>query len=174
MNPPPLLVALDLDGTLIDTSLVVRPRVRAAVRAVVERGIPVTLVTGRMYVATAPFAHELGVRGAVGCYQGAAVYDAGSGERLIETPLKHDIAMRVVERAQRDGHYAQLYHDDRFYCVEADTEVRGILRAALRRRAGRRAVAGCGICRTRLDQVQHRDGRGVSAAVYRNRAGGLR
>jgi Cof subfamily protein (haloacid dehalogenase superfamily) len=115
VNRPPLLVALDLDGTLIDNSLVVRPRVRAAVHAVAERGIPVTLVTGRMYVATAPFARELGVHGAVACYQGAAVYDADSGERLIETPLKHDIAMRIVERAQRDGHFAQLYHDDRFY-----------------------------------------------------------
>jgi Cof subfamily protein (haloacid dehalogenase superfamily) len=118
VNAPPLLVALDLDGTLIDDSLVLRPRVREAVAAVRAAGIATTIVTGRMFVATRPFARELGIAGAVGCYQGAAVYDVESGDRLSETPLKHDIAMRVVDRAKRDGHFAQLYHDDRFYVEE--------------------------------------------------------
>jgi len=114
----PLLVALDLDGTLIDHSLVIRPRVQAAVHAVAARGIAVTIVTGRMFVASAPYAALLGIRGAIVCYQGAAIYEAATGVKLRETPLASDVALRVVERARRDGYHVQLYRDDRFYCEQ--------------------------------------------------------
>ena len=113
--PPPLLLALDLDGTLIDGSLVIRPRVRAAVRGAIGRGVAATIVTGRMYVAAAPFAAALGITGPIVCYQGAAIYDAASGSRLRETPLKNAVALRVAQHALRDGYHVQLYHDDEFY-----------------------------------------------------------
>ena len=116
---PPLLLALDLDGTLIDHSLVIRPRVQSAVRRAAERGIPSTLVTGRMFIASLPYAQKLGIGGPIVCYQGAAVYDVESGRCLRETPLAHDVALRVVERAKRDGYHVQLYYDDQFY-VEDD------------------------------------------------------
>jgi len=111
----PLLLALDLDGTLIDRTLRVAPRVQEAIARARERGVRATIVTGRMFVAAQPFARLLGIDGPIVCYQGAAVYDAGNGRRLRETPLAHDVAIRVVERAKRDGYHAQLYHDDEFY-----------------------------------------------------------
>jgi Cof subfamily protein (haloacid dehalogenase superfamily) len=115
----PLLLALDLDGTLIDRSLVITPRVRAAVHEAASRGIAATLVTGRMFVASAPYAVTLGIAGPIVCYQGAAVYEVGTRRCLREVPLGNAVALRVVERAKRDGFHAQLYHDDQFY-VEQD------------------------------------------------------
>jgi Cof subfamily protein (haloacid dehalogenase superfamily) len=115
------LLALDLDGTLIDERLTITDRVREAVRRAVDEGFAVTLVTGRMFVATRPFAAELGIDGPVICYQGAAVYEAGSGRTLREIPLAHDVAIRLVRLAERDGYHVQLYHDDRFY-VERENE----------------------------------------------------
>jgi Cof subfamily protein (haloacid dehalogenase superfamily) len=112
------LVALDLDGTVFGRDLVVSDRVRSAVAATRERGIPVTLVTGRMFVATLPYARLLGIRGPVVCYQGAAIYDADSGALLRETPVAHDDALRIADRARGDGRHVQLYHDDKFYCEQ--------------------------------------------------------
>jgi Cof subfamily protein (haloacid dehalogenase superfamily) len=115
---PVRLVALDLDGTVIGRDLVVSERVRRAVAATQERGVAVTLVTGRMFVATRPFVELLGIHGPIVCYQGAAIYDAQSGRLLRETPVAHDVALRIAERARSDGRHVQLYHDDAFYCEQ--------------------------------------------------------
>jgi Cof subfamily protein (haloacid dehalogenase superfamily) len=114
----PLLVAIDLDGTLLGPSLTLSRRVCDAVAAATQQGVATTIVTGRMFVATAPYAAALGIEGPLVCYQGAAVFDWPSGEKLREVPLTHDVALRVAARAKRDGYHVQLYHDDRFYVEE--------------------------------------------------------
>jgi len=45
----PALVALDVDGTLVNETNVVAPEVAAAVRRVVDAGVPVILCTGRSW-----------------------------------------------------------------------------------------------------------------------------
>ncbi len=41
------LIALDLDGTLLDSSEQITPRSRRAIKAALDRGIRIVLVTGR-------------------------------------------------------------------------------------------------------------------------------
>lgn len=55
----PRLVALDIDGTLVDSFGVMPPEVRAAVRRVVEAGVPVVLSTGRSWGSTQIIFDEL-------------------------------------------------------------------------------------------------------------------
>lgn len=55
----PRLVALDIDGTLVDHSGYLPESVRAAVRGVVDAGIPVVLSTGRSWHATRPIFEAL-------------------------------------------------------------------------------------------------------------------
>ena len=57
----PKLVALDIDGTLVDGFGVMPPEVRAAVRRVVAAGVPVVLATGRSWLATQVVFEELGL-----------------------------------------------------------------------------------------------------------------
>src|SRR5205823_7474345 len=64
------LIALDLDGTLIDDDLVLRPRTVAAIRSARERGVAVSIVTGRMTTSALPFARELGLVDPIVAYQG--------------------------------------------------------------------------------------------------------
>lgn len=56
-----LLVALDVDGTLLSYSGELSEEVRSAVTAVHEAGHHVVLATGRSVHATVPVAHELGI-----------------------------------------------------------------------------------------------------------------
>src|SRR4029079_12349670 len=67
------LIALDLDGTLIDDDLVLRPRTLAAVRAARDRGLAVSIVTGRMTTSARAYARELGLTDPIVAYQGALV-----------------------------------------------------------------------------------------------------
>jgi Cof subfamily protein (haloacid dehalogenase superfamily) len=112
------LIALDLDGTLIGSDLVVRPRVREAIGCARERGAEVTIVTGRMFAAARPFANVLGITGPMVCYQGAAVYDAGSGATLRETPVQPEVTAQVLAWAHEHGVHAQCYADDKLYVDE--------------------------------------------------------
>ena len=57
----PLLIALDIDGTIIDYDEALSERVRAAVAAVVEAGHHVVVATGRSLPATLPVLDRLGL-----------------------------------------------------------------------------------------------------------------
>lgn len=81
------LLALDVDGTLLDSAGVLRPRVRAAVRAAAAAGCTVAIATGRRYHAAVEIAEALGVDAPLILHNGAVVQRAQSGEVLAESPL---------------------------------------------------------------------------------------
>jgi Cof subfamily protein (haloacid dehalogenase superfamily) len=121
---PVQLVALDLDGTTIDFEQRLHPHTRAAVRATVERGVPVVAATGRMYRSALPWTVELGLRAPLICYQGAMVRalpepDAPlhdgvpQGRLLAEDALSGDVCARAVDVARAGGWHVQGYRDDR-------------------------------------------------------------
>jgi Cof subfamily protein (haloacid dehalogenase superfamily) len=110
------LVAFDLDGTLVGRDLVIRPRVRAAVAAMLERGHAGCIVTGRMYRAAVGYARELGFTAPVVCYQGASIVDPTGDVILREIALDPDTVSDLIDVARGDGMHLQLYHDDRYYC----------------------------------------------------------
>src|SRR5579862_2638990 len=63
MHPPVRLVAIDMDGTLLPTfGQVVSRRNAAALRAVQDAGIVVTIATGRRAAYTAPLLEGVGLR----------------------------------------------------------------------------------------------------------------
>lgn len=61
MDFTPQLVALDIDGTLVDAFGVMPPEIRAAVRRIVDAGVTVVLSTGRSWLSTKPIADHLGL-----------------------------------------------------------------------------------------------------------------
>ncbi len=55
----PKLVALDIDGTVVDLDGRMPEEVRLAVRRIVDAGVPVVMSTGRSWLATRPIVEEL-------------------------------------------------------------------------------------------------------------------
>jgi len=115
----PLLLALDLDGTVVEPRKPLRPAVVAAVARAQAVGVHVTIVTGRMYVGAQPFAHALDLSGPIVCYQGAVIADAQTGRFEREVALPNAVARKIYEVAAPRGYHVQFYRDDRFY-VEHD------------------------------------------------------
>jgi Cof subfamily protein (haloacid dehalogenase superfamily) len=112
ITAPIRLVALDLDGTLVGPDLVIRPRVRNAIARARERGTAFTIVTGRMFAATRPFAQQLDLDGCVVCYQGAAVFDIATGAALTQTPVRQDVTREAFAWADAHDVHAQGYDGD--------------------------------------------------------------
>jgi Cof subfamily protein (haloacid dehalogenase superfamily) len=76
VTTPKRLLAIDLDGTLLDTSGKPHARDVRAVRAALAEGVSVSIVTGRLYSGSREAAQILGLEGAVGCADGSHVVRA--------------------------------------------------------------------------------------------------
>ncbi len=111
----PLLLGLDLDGTLLEPLHDLRPRVVASVRGAVDRGVRVTLVTGRMVAGCVRYVRELGITGPIVCYQGAVIADAESGRFEFEQPLANAVALRAYDAGKTHGYHVQFYAGDHFF-----------------------------------------------------------
>ena len=78
---PPRLVALDIDGTILQAGRPVSERVLAGVRNAIASGTHVVLATGRSVFSTKPVLTELGlVAGEIVCSNGAVRMELASGE----------------------------------------------------------------------------------------------
>jgi len=85
VTDPPGLVALDIDGTLLDFDEGVSPRVREAVRAVVEAGVHVVLATGRSVFGVEPVIDALGLAGGCAVASNGAVIFAYQPVEVLST-----------------------------------------------------------------------------------------
>jgi len=117
----PDLLALDLDGTLVEPRQPVRQVVIDAVKRAQAAGVRVTIVTGRMYVGAKPFADALDLDGLIVLYQGAVLADAKTGRFVREVPLANATGMRIYAAAKEHGLHVQFYRDDKFF-VENDNK----------------------------------------------------
>jgi Cof subfamily protein (haloacid dehalogenase superfamily) len=119
------LVALDLDGTLLDDDLVLGKRTVAAIAAARERGVAVSIVTGRMATSALPYARTLGLVDPIVACQGALVRavrppsDPRLGRVLAHRPLAPDAARDVVAWARSVGLEPHVNHLERFV-IQAD------------------------------------------------------
>jgi hydroxymethylpyrimidine pyrophosphatase-like HAD family hydrolase len=76
------ILALDVDGTLLDADGTLRPRTAAAVARAARAGIRPVLCTGRRYRRARPIAEELGLDAPLVCNSGAIVKDPASHRTL--------------------------------------------------------------------------------------------
>ncbi|HWQ11308.1 MAG TPA: Cof-type HAD-IIB family hydrolase [Roseiflexaceae bacterium] len=117
------LLALDLDGTVMGKDLAIAPEVRAAVAAAQERGVHVTIATGRMFFAALPYAQELGIATPIICYQGGMVRHPLSGEMLHHIAMPAKAAAEALRELAASGIFAIAYIDERLYIAEQRPEL---------------------------------------------------
>ena len=112
------LIALDLDGTLIDDDLVISPRVRRAIAAAQERGVTVTLATGRMFDATVVHARTLSITAPLICYQGGLIQALESDTPLYRATMEPTLVYEMLEWRARRGWHIILYADNEVFVAE--------------------------------------------------------
>jgi hydroxymethylpyrimidine pyrophosphatase-like HAD family hydrolase len=105
------LVALDLDGTLLDSRGELTGRNRASIEAARARGVRVALVTGRRFRDARPLALELGLDVPVIAHNGALTKHARTLETVCAMLMPVESALAVVRVGRAHGADA-LVSDD--------------------------------------------------------------
>jgi HAD superfamily hydrolase (TIGR01484 family) len=91
------LLAVDLDGTLLDASGAVHDADREAISRLAAKGVPTTIITGRLYSGTRHIAAQVGASGAIACVDGSHLVDVTSGKDLLHRGLSGNDAPRIRE-----------------------------------------------------------------------------
>jgi Cof subfamily protein (haloacid dehalogenase superfamily) len=112
------LIALDLDGTLLDLNDGISPANRQAIRAALAAGVRVVLVTGRGTDAPARIVRELNLNLPAICAHGALTKDFLSGRTLghIPVPLVH--AVPLIQYAEANRLNVAVYIEETFVRLE--------------------------------------------------------
>jgi 5-amino-6-(5-phospho-D-ribitylamino)uracil phosphatase len=90
------LLALDIDGTLLNSQHQLTPRTTQAIRRVVEAGIEVVLVTGRRFHAARPIAAQLGLQLPLITHNGVLTKNAETLEIINYHPFDTELARELV------------------------------------------------------------------------------
>jgi Cof subfamily protein (haloacid dehalogenase superfamily) len=108
------LVVLDLDGTLLDPhrEAPIRPAVREAVQRTLEKGIGVTLATGRTWEYARHRQEELGLSLPMVASHGASVV-ARDGRILWESCLQDELAHRLAQQTLSRPETFSFYYRQR-------------------------------------------------------------
>jgi Cof subfamily protein (haloacid dehalogenase superfamily) len=109
------LIALDLDGTLLDLNDGISPANRQAIAAAIATGVRVVLVTGRGTDKPERIVRELKLNLPAICAHGALTKDFLSGRTLghIPVPLVHAVPM--IHYAERERLNLAVYIEEKFH-----------------------------------------------------------
>ncbi len=94
------LLVLDVDGTLLDSRHILRPRVAAVVRRAGTSGFRVLLATGKLLDSVRPLLEEMSISGPQIVLNGAATCDSVSGAPLRFAPLAPAARQTIVGLAR--------------------------------------------------------------------------
>ena len=103
------LIALDLDGTLLNSEKRVTPYTRDVLRRAMARGVHVTLATGRMIGGAAYFGRQVGVNAPLICCNGGVVQGMDAPEPLFLRCLPQETVCRLLTLCHARGWYANWY-----------------------------------------------------------------
>lgn len=112
LAPKPKLLAVDLDGTLLDPTGKPHAEDVRALRALAETGTKVSILTGRLYSGTRTSAEALGVDGPVGCVDGSHMVDAREHKTLFHHGIRGAHAITLRDSLARAGAATFLFAKD--------------------------------------------------------------
>jgi len=109
------LVAIDLDGTLLDTEKNISEENIEAVREALDSGCMVVVCTGRVHNAAAYFAQIINTPHPVISCNGAVITDQSTGEVIYDRPLEPETSERIIDICHRHRTYFHAYVNNEMY-----------------------------------------------------------
>lgn len=124
------LVAIDIDGTLVNSELVITKPVYDAVQRVVDSGSKIVLCTGRPYPGAEAYMKELGLTQEgdyIINYHGALAQRTDTGEVVVDHQLSYDDMLTWQALAVEQEANFQAVRNDGVYSEQLDFNPKGLI-----------------------------------------------
>lgn len=109
------LVALDMDNTLLNRQKLVSEKNREAICRAMEKGVYVTIATGRMPASAGYFAKNLGMNCPVVSCNGGVVKPLDEKTPIFEAHFLPKTVQSLIETCYKNNWYIRWYIDDTIY-----------------------------------------------------------
>lgn len=99
-----LLIALDLDGTLLTDKKTISARTKKAVQQAIKQGHIVVIATGRPFRSSAEYYHQLGLDTPIVNFNGALVHHPSNPNwDIFHSPLELQTAKQIISSVETFG-----------------------------------------------------------------------
>lgn len=105
------LIAIDLDGTLLNSYGEVSNENRQALKYAMNKGIQVVLASGRDPQTMRKISLDLGIENYLIAGNGASVYDIKLEKNIYEKFIKKSRALKIIRMCKRNSIFFSLYTD---------------------------------------------------------------
>ena len=105
------LVAIDLDGTMLNRHGEISERTKETVKRCIEKGVEIVLASGRPIDSIKTIAEELGVKGYFIAGNGALVYDIQKNEMIYENYIKKEKVLEIIKICEENSIAYNVYTD---------------------------------------------------------------
>ena len=113
------LIALDMDGTLLNDQGQVTEKNRETLRRAAEAGVALAIATGRAYTELPiEMLYDVGVRYAI-TGNGSAVYKLPDQECMLLDGLENEVLFKILEEFQRLDIYYDVFVEGKAYCPKS-------------------------------------------------------
>ncbi len=117
------MVAVDMDGTLLDSQKKIAPATVSAIKRVIAKGVLFVIATGRSVRGVAKYQKILELPGPIITYNGALIMRGDTGEVLFERGLKPEDARRIFALGRQYDTTMCIWAGNRLYGNRLDERI---------------------------------------------------
>ena len=106
------LVAIDLDGTLLNSYGEISQRNKNAIKKSMERGIQVIIASGRPITSAKSYANESGANNYMVCGNGSILYDVKNDEIIYDRFIERQKALQIIKICEDNSIFFSIYTEN--------------------------------------------------------------
>ena len=106
------LVAIDLDGTLLNSYGTISDRNKEAIRKAQEKGAEVIIASGRPISSARSFASEAGANNFLICGNGSVLYDIQNNKILFHKFLNRNKVLQIIKICEENSIFYSVYTEE--------------------------------------------------------------
>ena len=106
------LIAMDIDGTLLNSYGEVSEKNKEAIEMALQKNIEVVLTSGRMPKAILPIANEINANKYIISGNGAAIYDVQNDKIIYNSYLTKKKVLEIIDICEKNSMFYNVYTND--------------------------------------------------------------
>ncbi len=106
------LIAMDIDGTLLNSYGEVSLKNKEAIEMALQKNIEVVLTSGRMPKAILPIANEINANKYIISGNGAAIYDVQNDEIIYNSYMTKKKVLEIIDICEKNSMFYNVYTND--------------------------------------------------------------